>query len=191
VYQLDYSGNGGELTVEAQRTKKRNNARFNIMDFLIVLIVLLCVFSLVARYTTVLDKIGISDHLEEYEISFTVSDLRYTTPNFFRIDDDIYLSDDDHAYVGKLLSREIGSTDALTITLSSQYVQTETGFVSAYYAENTFVDVAGRILCRGSINADGYFMLNGNAYLSEGQTVSVCTDLVSFEMIVTDISPAA
>ena len=37
MYQLDYSGNGGELTVEAQRTKKRNNARFNIMDFLIIL----------------------------------------------------------------------------------------------------------------------------------------------------------
>lgn len=176
--------------MEAQKTKKRSNARFNIMDFLIILIVLLCVFSLVARYTTVLNKLGITEHLEQYEISFTVTDLRYTTPNFFRIDDAVYLRDGDHTYVGKLLSREIGSTDALTITLSSRYVQSETGFVSAYYAENTLVDVAGRILCEGSVSSDGYFMVNGNTYLSEGQTVSVCTDLVSFEMTITGISPA-
>lgn len=176
--------------MEAQKTKKRSNARFNIMDFLIILIVLLCVFSLVARYTTVLNKLGITEHLEQYEISFTVTDLRYTTPNFFRIDDAVYLCDEDHTYVGKLLSREIGSTDALTITLSSRYVQSETGFVSAYYAENTLVDVAGRILCEGSVSSDGYFMVNGNTYLSEGQTVSVCTDLVSFEMTITGISPA-
>jgi hypothetical protein len=177
--------------MEVQRTRKRSQARFNIMDFLIILIVLLCVFSLVARYTTVLDKIGITNHLEQYEISFTVSDLRYTTPNFFKIDDAVYLNNDDHVYIGTLLSREIGSTDALTITLSSQYVQSETGFVSAYYAENTFVDVAGRILCEGSISTDGYFMLNGNIHISEGQTVSVCTDLVSFDMTIVSISRMA
>ena len=51
--------------METQKSKKRSNVRFNIMDFLIILIVLLCVFSLVARYTTVLEKIGIPDHLEE------------------------------------------------------------------------------------------------------------------------------
>lgn len=177
--------------MEAQKPKKRSNVRFNIMDFLIVLIVLLCVFSLVARYTTVLEKIGITDHLEDYEVGFTVSNLRYTTPSFFHIDDAVYLQDDKHTYMGTLLSREIGSTDALTITLSSRYVQSETGFISAYYADNTFVDVSGRILCEGSVNSEGYFMLGGNIYLSEGQTVAVCTDLVSFELTVTDISPVA
>ena len=177
--------------MEAQKPKKRSNARFNIMDFLIILIVLLCVISLIARYTTVLAKIGITDHLEQYEIAFTVSNLRHTTPNFFHIDDAVYLQDESHTYMGTLLSREIGSTDALTITLSSLYVQSETGFISAYYADNTFVDVSGRILCEGSISADGYFLLGGNVYLSEGQTLAVCTDLVSFELTVTDIIPAA
>ena len=177
--------------MEAHKTKKRSNVRFNILDFLIVLIVLLCVFSLVARYTTVLNDIGISGQLDQYEVSFTVSELRYTTPNFFRIDDAVYLQNDDCTYVGQLLSREIGSTDALTITLSSQYVQQETGFVSAYYADNTFVDVSGRILCQGSINTDGYFLLGGNILISEGQKLAVCTDLVNFEMTVTSITPVA
>ena len=175
--------------MEAQKSRKRTNARFNIVDFLIILIVLLSVFSLVARYTTVLDKIGITNQLSEYEVSFAVSDLRYTTPNFFKIDDAVYLQDDDHTYVGQLLSREIGSTDALTITLSSEYVQSEAGFVSAYYAENTLVDVTGRILCRGRVNAEGYFLLGGTISVSEGQTLTVCTDLVSFEMTVIGISP--
>ena len=179
------------MIMETQKSKKRSNVRFNIMDFLIILIVLLCVFSLVARYTTVLEKIGITDHLEEFEVGFTVSNLRYTTPSFFHIDDAVYLQDDNHTYMGTLLSREIGSNDALTITLSSRYVQSETGFISAYYADNTFVDVSGRILCKGSVSSNGYFMLGGNIYLSEGQTVAVCTDLVSFELTVTDISPAS
>lgn len=176
--------------MEVQKHKKRSNVRFNIMDFLIILIVLLCVFSLVARYTTVLDDIGLSNQLDQYEVSFTVSDLRHTTPSFFHIDDAVYLENDSHTYVGQLLSREIGSTDALTITLSSRYVQSETGFVSAYFADNTFVDVSGRILCQGSMNSDGYFLLGGSIQMSEGQTLAVCTDFVSFEMTVTGITPA-
>ena len=177
--------------METQKAKKRSNVRFNIMDFLIVLVVLLCVFSLVARYTTVLDDIGISNQLDEYEIGFTVADLRYTTPNFFHIDDEFYLQNNDRTCVGRLLSREIGSTDALTITLSSRYVQLETGFVSAYYADNTFVDISGRLLCQGKINNDGYFLLGGDLLVSEGQTLAVYTDLVSFEMTVTSITPVA
>ncbi len=176
--------------MEAQKPKKRSGARFNIVDFLIILIILLCIFSLVARYTTALEKIGISGKMDEYEVSFTVKGLRHTTPSFFGIEDQVYLQDEDHTYVGRLLSREIGSTDALTITLSSEYVQSETGFVSAYYAENTLVDISGRILCRGRINEEGYFLLGGDVYMAEGQTLSVCTALVSFELIVTDIAPA-
>ena len=176
--------------MEAPKSKKRSNARFNIMDFLIVLIILLCAFSIIARYTTVLDKIGISENLETYEMSFTVSNLRHTTPNFFRIDDAVYMQDEEHTYVGRLLSREVGSTDALTITLSSKYVQSENGFISAYFADNSFVDVSGRILCEGNMSRDGYFLLGGNTYLSVGQRLEVCTDLVSFELVITDISPA-
>lgn len=176
--------------MEEQKIKKRSNTRFNILDFLIVLIVLLCILSLVARYTTVLEKIGISDGLKPYEISFTVKDLRYTTPSFFHIDDKVYLQDHAKTYMGSLLSRESGSTDALTITLSSQYVQSEAGFVSAYYAENTFVDVSGRILCEGTMEDDGYFLLGGAVYVAEGQVLSVCTDFVCFDLIVTDITPS-
>ena len=177
--------------MESSKSKKKSNARFNIMDFLIVLIVLLCVFSLVARYTTVLDKIGITENLDAYEVRFTVSDLRYTTPSFFQIDDAVYMNNEEHTYVGRLLSRELGSTDALTITLSSEYVQVETSFVSAYFADNTYVDVAGRILCEGNMSRDGYFLLGGNTYLAVGQTLNVCTDLVCFELTVTGISSAA
>ena len=176
--------------MEAQAPKKRSGARFNIMDFLIILVALLCILSVIARYTTVLEKIGISDHLEQYEVSFAVTDLRYTTPNFFNIGDNVYLQDGSHIYMGTLLSRENGSTDALTITLSSQYIKSETGFISAYYAENTLVDISGRILCKGRMSDDGYFLLGGDVYLAEGQSLSVCTDLVSFELVVTNIIPS-
>lgn len=177
--------------MESQKTKKRSNARFNIMDFLIILIVLLCIFSLVARYTTVLEKIGLSNHLDQYEVSFSVSNLRYTTPSFFQIEDQIYLQDDSNTYFGTLMSRETGSTDALTITLASEYVQSDTGFVSAYYADNTLVDVSGRILCEGTFSDEGYFLLGGAVRLTEGQTIAVCTDLVSFELTVMGITAAA
>ena len=176
--------------MEVQKKSKRSTARFNIIDFMIILIALLCVVSLLARYTTVLEKMGISDHLQQYEVSFTVTDLRYTTPNFFRTNDKIYLQDEEQTYMGTLLSREMGSTDALTITLSSRYVQAQEGFISAYYMENTFVDISGRILCEGIIGDDGYFLLGGNMYLAEGQKLAVCTDLVSFELTVTGIVPA-
>lgn len=174
--------------MEVQKQKKRSEARFNVIDFLIVLIALLCVLSLVARYTNVLEKIGISDQLQQYEVTFTVTDLRYTTPNFFHVNDKVYLQDGKQTYMGTLLSREIGSADALTITLSSQYIQEETGFIAAYYAENTLVDVMGRMLCEGTINEEGYFLLGGSLYLAEGQKLAVYTDLVDFELVVTGIA---
>ena len=177
--------------MEAQKTKKRSGARFNVIDFLIVLISLLCILSLVARYTNVLNKIGISDQLQQYEISFTVKNLRYTTPSFFHIEDKVYLQNGKQTYLGTLLSREVGSTDALTITLSSQYIQEETGFISAYYAENTLVDVSGRILCEGTINDEGCFLLGGDLYMADGQTLSVYTDMVSFELTIMGIAPAS
>ncbi len=177
--------------MEVQKKNKRSTAKFNIIDFVIILIALLCIFSLLARYTTILEKIGISDHLEQYEVSFSVTDLRYTTPNFFQINDKIYLQDEEQTYMGTLLSRELGSTDALTITLASRYVQSLDGFISAYYTENTFVDISGRILCEGLIGDDGYFLLGGDMYLAEGQKLAVCTDLVSFELTVTGIVPAS
>lgn len=176
--------------MEARAPKKRSGARFNIIDFLIILVVLLCVIGLIIRYTTVLDKIGISDRMEQYEVSFTVENLRYTTPSFFDIGDRVYLRDGSNTYMGTLISRENGSTDALTITLSSQYIQSDTGFISAYYAENTLVDISGRILCDGMLGEDGYFLLGGDVYVAQGQTLSVCTDLVSFDLIVTNIAPS-
>lgn len=176
--------------MEARAPKKRSGARFNIIDFLIILVVLLCVIGLIIRYTTVLDKIGISDRMEQYEVSFTVENLRYTTPSFFDIGDRVYLRDGSNTYMGTLISRENGSTDTLTITLSSQYIQSDTGFISAYYAENTLVDISGRILCDGMLGEDGYFLLGGDVYVAQGQTLSVCTDLVSFDLIVTNIAPS-
>ena len=177
--------------MEMPKTKKRSGARFNVIDFLIILLSLLCILSLVARYTNVMEKIGISNQIQQYEISFAARDLRYTTPSFFHVDDKVYLKDGKQTYMGTLLSREAGSADALTITLSSKYIQEETGFISAYYAENTLVDVSGRILCEGVINEEGCFLLGGNLYVAEGQTLTVYTDLVSFELVVMGISPVS
>ena len=59
---------------------------------------------------------------------------------------------------------------------------------SEYYAENTLVDVMGRMLCEGTINEEGYFLLGGSLYLAEGQKLAVYTDLVDFELVVTGIA---
>lgn len=167
--------------------KKRSGARFNVVDFLIILVLLLCVFSVVARYTTLFHKIGLTRDLEEYEVSFTVSNLRYTTPNFIHINDEIYETDGNKK-IGTLLSCEEGSMDALTITLASKYVQSEGGFVAAYYEENSLVDASGRFLCSGRVNDDEYFFLDGDQYLAVGQKLVVYTELVDLEITVTGIT---
>lgn len=168
------------------KPKKKSGAHFNVMDFLIILILVLCILSIAARYSLIWNRIGISQNLEDYEISFTVSNLRYTTPSFLKIRDTVYLKDSD-TEMGYLLSREEGSVDALTLTLSSRYVQSENGFISAYYEENSFVDASGRMMCRGRIDEDGYFYLDGDICLAAGQTLAVYTELVDFELTITGI----
>ena len=69
MYQRDSSGNGGEVIMEVQQQKKRSGVKFNVIDFLIIVIALLCILSLVARYTNVLEKIGVSEQMQQYEVT--------------------------------------------------------------------------------------------------------------------------
>ncbi|MBR2432016.1 MAG: hypothetical protein IKB23_03780, partial [Clostridia bacterium] len=52
--------------------------RFNVMDAIIVILVLLCIVSIIYRFDFI-DGIGVSDNSEEYRIYFEIEDIRNTS----------------------------------------------------------------------------------------------------------------
>ncbi len=170
-----------------------NNAegrRFRIKALDIV-IILLIVASVVAVYfrSNILDTLTGAKNLKEYNVSFEIKDIRYTTEKF--INDDlnkkVYYED------GTELGTLIEASDISIYAISSSYAQknftTKDGknVVSLPCPKDTRIDANGRLRCKGTISEDGYFLVGGTKYLAPGDTVPIKTAHVTLNITITNI----
>lgn len=168
------------------KEEKRNSPHFNAVDAMIVILAILAVVGIYFRYN-ILDFLTAAKNNEQYVVSFSVENIRYTTPNYINVDDQVYFESD-----GKLLGIIISESEnqgALNITPASElFVDSAGGIVEAFYPnENSRVNAKGRMLCEGRRNSDGGFAVDGKTYVAAGQSIEVYTERVSFVLTVTDI----
>jgi hypothetical protein len=177
-----------------KNTQKR--IRFNILDAIIILLVVLCIVGISFRYS-IMRKLGLSEELTNYRISFKLTTVSYTLPGFLNDGDKLYLIDGTE--VGELLGvSEFSNYTSLTaenetliLSQASKYVNNSDGtLVLAYYPEYTYVDANGAFLCRGAYGDKGYFCLAGETYLAVGQKLTLYTDTVTLNMTITGITQA-
>ena len=179
--------------MKKQRNKKdktqRTTPRFRALDAVIILLVLTAVLGVYLRYNQ-LDLLTSKQNQKDYVISFSVKDIRYTTPEYYvSVGDMVYFADDGEE-MGTLLSAADGLNIALSYRPATKTFLTEDGTVrEVQYPNNeSRVDANGRMLCRGSYTEDGGFLMNGSRYLSAGQTVSVRTERVTITVLIEDIA---
>ncbi|MBE6597215.1 MAG: hypothetical protein E7641_06040 [Ruminococcaceae bacterium] len=168
------------------RAEKKNSPHFNAVDALIVILAIIAVVGVYFRYN-ILDFLSSSRNNEEYVVSFSIENIRYTTPNYINVGDNVYLSSDGEL-LGVLMS-ESENQGALNITPASEFFTDSSGkVVEAFYpSENSRVDAKGRMLCEGVYDSEGGFSVSGKTHLAPGQTLSVYTEKVTFSIVITEI----
>ena len=162
-----------------QKSEKKSKHRFNAIDVFIILLVILCVVGVYFR-GEIAKKIGIEKKVEEYQISFKVSEIRYTSSQYFYAGNNVYLND------GNIL---VGTIEGNCIVLPAEvYVDGPDGSpILSNYPKDTYVDITGIIKCEG-LEKSKRFYLNGTYSLSPGSTLTVHTETVDFVMTITEIS---
>jgi hypothetical protein len=179
-----------KLTRQEKRVQKAarsgRGTHFNLLDGFILLLVLLCVCGCYFRYTAY-DNLLHRVNKEDYVLSFEVQNIRYTTPNYINVGDEVRMADDGEV-LGTLIAGEDSYASALKITPATAYfTDTSGGIVAVSYPDDeSRVDVSGRILCSGTMDNEG-FCLDGTRYLAPGSTVAAHTDWVSFTLTVTGV----
>ncbi len=170
-----------------KKEKKITNApRFGVLDAVIILLVIVAVVGVYFRYN-ILDFVSQARDIKDYTVSYSIENIRYTTPNFINVGDKVYFSDNGDDF-GELIavSENMG---ALSITPASEYFTKSTGeIVEVLYPDSqSRVDANGRLVCEGRYSDEGGFLVNGSTYIAAGQTVSVKTEYVSLTIRIDDI----
>ena len=172
------------------KSSEKKTPRFGFLDAVIILLIITAVVGIYFR-ANILDFLKNDRHIQEYTISFSIQDIRYSTPDYVQVNDTVYFSDDGTT-LGTVMEATQGNAESLNCRPAVKVFQTENGTMeSVSYPNNeSRVDATGRLLCRGSYSEDGGFLVNGNRYLSAGQTIDVQTELVTVSITITDIQAA-
>lgn len=153
--------------------------KFNVLDWMIIIVLILCVAVFVLRYTR---KEDIKENAiaGTYAISFTVKNVRYTTSDAFVKGDAVYVATDD-TYIG--IFERLDSNNP-----SAYYAEDPNGgLVKKYYPEGTRVDLSGTIISEGVMNDDGYFA-GGSYYLAPGKELTIYTGHIYVDVVLSGIT---
>ena len=167
--------------------REKKQFRFNAIYALIILLVILAVLGVYFRYS-IIDFLSTDKNNGEYVVTFSIDNVRYTTPaNYIDIGDRFCWANG-----GKLLGTLMSEADsgmALNITPASEYFVDDAGQIhEVFYPNNeSRVNARGRLLCYGSYSEDGGFYVDGTDYIAPGQTIAVHTERVSVSIRIISI----
>lgn len=158
--------------------KKGTGAGLNLIDFVVILLVVICLFGAVVRVGQV-DWFAKSSDLAEHEIYFSVTNIAYTSEDALVIGDTVTLVNE-QAVLGTLKSID-------SVLPSALYVKDAEGNVlSVNYPEANRIDVTGTILSHGKMTENGY-LLGGTTYIAPGKTYLVQSEHMDFTLNILDI----
>ncbi|MBQ9079819.1 MAG: hypothetical protein IJY27_01995 [Clostridia bacterium] len=179
---------------EQQKISARR-VRFNLLDGVIVLLVVLCIVGIVFRYS-IMDSLGLGDEMAEYRVKFSVTGIDSTLPNYLGEGNTLYFADGVKA--GKLcgisefslLNEAAAGSTTLVCRTASVYIDDGNGsLVLASYPSQTKIDAEGAFNCNGTYGDDSRFSIEGEKFVSVGQSVTVYTDTVTLNITITEIVP--
>ena len=168
------------------KAERKNTPHFNAIDAMIIIFAITIIVGVYFRYN-IMDVLTESRNDDEYVVSFSIEDIRYTTPNYITVGNKVYF-----ASSGELLGTLLSASEnqgALNVTPASKYFTDSSGkIVEVFYLNEEYrVDAQGRLLCVGSYSDNGGFCIGGNIYVASGQSIQVYTEMVSMTITVTAI----
>ncbi len=172
---------------QVKQKKSKKSPGIKVLDVVIILMVLLVIVGIFFRYNT-LDFLENNLNKKNYTISFSIENIRYTTPDHMMVGDGVYFADSGELMGTLIAPSEDMKNIALKCTATSQYFTNEKGeSVEVIYPAESRVDAEGKMICEGLYTSDGTFLLNGTTYLAAGKTVNVKTEKVTVTITVDKI----
>lgn len=158
----------------------KNKTRFNAIDLLILILFIGCIAGIIVRYQ-VIDIVKSTNNQEPASVSFYVKDIKETSEEFFAEGDKFYIVGSDE-YLGSLEGGFVFEpAEVFNETADGRYVK------SASTSGRS--DMRGTFLSNGIFSSEG-FLLNNVKYIAPGSTISIQSEKIYVNIIVTDISHA-
>ncbi len=164
----------------------KKDTHFNVVDAIVIILLIAVVLGAYFRFNIV-ERFAENKTLDTYTVSFSVKNVRYTTPTFVQVGDKVFFGDTGESF-GTLVG-ESENKSVLTITPAAELFTDSAGnVVEVFYpTDDSKIDAKGRIECQGAYTVDGGFCVNGTRYIAAGQDIQIKTELVTLTVTVTDI----
>jgi hypothetical protein len=160
--------------------KENKKARFNIIDLVIVLFVILAAAGIVYRYNLA-DRINLNANSETFEIEFFIGNIMSGTEDYLYPGEKFYINTE---------SIEIGTVkEILDVRDAVTYVAGLEGDLTKSYLPGR-VDVTGIMTSKGRTTKEGY-MVNGNIFVAEGKEFLIHTGKRECTITVMSIKPVS
>lgn len=156
--------------------RSRVKPRFNIIDFIIVVVILGCIVGVVLRYN-IADRIGVNSEQSTVEITFQIKDVRNSTADAL-VEGDNFYWEQNGALLGVLKEKETYEAES--------YYAGDDGLPYAVYSTERS-DISGVLTSSGTIGEDGSFMLSGNQFIAPGKELDVVSPHIEVTIVITDI----
>ncbi|MCI8387308.1 MAG: DUF4330 family protein [Clostridiales bacterium] len=156
--------------------KAKGKVRFNIIDFLIVIVIIGAIVGIALRYGLV-EKVTNQSALSSARISFLIQDINEDSSNYFGIGDE-FTALDFSCDLGELESRQFIPAEAF---ITNQY-----GEIIKTHSNDNRIDVRGTMIGEGTFTEDG-FLLDGLHYIAPGTTIHMQSANIDVFMTVTAI----
>jgi hypothetical protein len=171
-----------------EKARKRTGRRVNAVDVCIIIIAALAIAGAGLRlYTVKYGSLpGGAPKLENYAVSFLVSDIRETSADCFKPGTMFYVEQSSDVF-GSLM-------DNVAVTPAELYIENERGeYILSYAVDDEDTGDDGRVDVRGTVLASGImtdtgFLLDGNTYIAPNKTISIQSTEIVVNVLVTDIS---
>jgi len=153
--------------------------KFNAVDIVIILLVALLGIGIFLRYD--MENRIFEGEGEVYTVEFVCEKVRYTTADYINVGDVLYFTGSTGVVgtvQGTLVSRP-----------SSEEVVVDGKIITAYYPQDTLIDITGTISVSGTMTENG-FLVSGNTYIAPNSLIEVSGKYADFELKILSLKKA-
>ena len=148
------------------KESKEKKARFNIIDLLIILFIILAAFGIVMRYNLA-DDIYFNAYGETFEIEFLIGDIQEASQDYLQAGETFYIN---------VESLEIGTIKEILDVRNPApgYDKDVNGNILKTELPGR-IEITGIMISKGRTTKDGDVMINGNSFVGPNREFLVHT----------------
>ena len=178
--------NNIEPKTKDKAAKQRKGFKIGVLDVTIILIIILSIVGIYFRFNLI-ESITQNSNTKDVVISYRISDIRHTTPNYINVGDKVYIASSGELF-GTIINASEEMSNSLNVTPSSEEFLVDGEYVEVFYPNSeSRVDAHGRLTCTGAYTEDRGLLINSSTHITTGQSFEVKTELSSFVITITNI----